>query len=49
VTHKHTTAEVPDLEQEKFFPRGAMAFFFAMIVLYVAIWFSVYFVMIGRR
>ena len=37
------------MEQDKFVPRGAMAFFIAMIVLYVAIWFSVYFVMIGRR
>ncbi len=37
------------MEQPKFVPRGAMASFIGMILLYVVIWFSVYFVMIGRR
>jgi hypothetical protein len=37
------------VEQQKFVPKGAMASFIGMIVLYVVIWFSVYFVMIGRR
>jgi hypothetical protein len=33
---------------DKFFPRGAIASFVVMIVLFVAIWFSLYFVAIAR-
>jgi len=33
---------------KKFFPRGAIASFVVMIVLFVAIWFTLYFVAIAR-
>ncbi len=35
-------------KQEKFFPSGAIAFFIALILLCLAIWFGIYFIMIER-
>ncbi len=35
--------------QEQFRPVGAVAFFFAMIVFYALIWFSVYTLMLSWR
>ena len=32
----------------QFFPRGAIASFIVMIVLFVVIWFSLYFVAVAR-
>ena len=32
----------------EFFPRGAIASFVVMIVLFVAIWFALYFVAVAR-
>lgn len=33
---------------EKFFPKGAIAFFIGLLVLGAVIWFSIYFLMINR-
>ena len=35
-------------DEAPFFPRGAVAFFAAMIVFYAAFWFLILAVMIGR-
>jgi hypothetical protein len=35
-------------QKEKFFPAGAIAFFFLLVALCLAIWFGIYFIMIGR-
>lgn len=34
--------------QEPFFPRGAIASFVLMVVLYLVIWFGVYSIIVGR-
>lgn len=41
---KPKTAALP----EKFFPSGAIAFFIALVLLCLVIWFGVYFLMIER-
>jgi len=33
--------------EEKFIPKGAIAFFIALLLLTAIIWFSIYFMMIG--
>lgn len=33
---------------EKFFPSGAIAFFIVLVILCLAIWFGIYFLMIER-
>lgn len=33
---------------EKFFPKGAIAFFMLLVVMCLAIWFGIYFIMIER-
>lgn len=33
---------------QEFFPRGAIAFFFAMIGFYLVLWLTMYWVMAGR-
>ena len=39
----------PDVTQEeKFVPRGAIAFFIALLALGAVIWFSIYFIMLAR-
>jgi len=35
-------------ENEKFIPRGAIAFFILLLLLSAAIWFGIYFIMLGR-
>jgi hypothetical protein len=35
-------------EQDSFFPRGAIASFVAMIVLYIGLWFALYLLMAYR-
>lgn len=35
-------------DQEKFIPRGAIAFFILLALLSAAIWFGIYFIMLGR-
>ncbi|HKH60912.1 MAG TPA: hypothetical protein VKA49_08780 [Flavitalea sp.] len=35
-------------EKEKFYPTGAIAFFIALVILCLAIWFSIYFIMLDR-
>lgn len=38
-----------DLEDSKpFFPSGAIAFFVLLLLLYAGIWFTLYWIMIGR-
>ena len=34
--------------EEKFIPKGAIAFFMLLIVLCAVIWFGVYFIMLSR-
>jgi len=36
-------------EQEKFIPKGAMAFFILLITLCAVIWFGIYFLMLNRN
>ena len=35
-------------EQEEFHPKGAIAFFVILIIMYMVMWFSLYFELIGR-
>lgn len=35
-------------EQEDFQPKGAIAFFLILIVMYTLMWFSLYFELLGR-
>ena len=37
-----------DFEQNKFVPKGAMAFFAVLIILCMVIWFGIYFLMLQR-
>jgi len=37
-----------ELKEEEFIPKGAMAFFIIMIVLFAVMWFSLYFELLGR-
>lgn len=34
--------------EEKFVPKGAIAFFVLLVLLCLAIWFGIYFLMLGR-
>ena len=34
--------------EEKFIPKGAIAFFFVLILLALAIWYGIYFLMLER-
>ena len=36
------------MEDEKFIPRGAIAFFILLIALSAVIWFGIYFLMLDR-
>ena len=43
------TDEQPMVESgEEFVPKGAMAFFLVMILVFAMMWFSIYFEMVGR-
>ena len=35
-------------EEKTFFPRGAIAFFILLLLLYAGIWFTLYWIMIKR-
>ena len=35
-------------EEEKFVPKGAIAFFIALVLLGLVIWYSIYFLMLER-
>ncbi len=35
-------------EQEEFYPKGAIAFFVILIIVYTVMWFSLYFELLGR-
>lgn len=53
VVDPHLTNEPPsgnrEAGEEKFTPKGALAFFFLMLVIYAGMWFSIYFDLIGRN
>lgn len=36
------------MDDEKFIPRGAIAFFILLLILSAAIWFGIYFLMLNR-
>lgn len=40
--------EREDFESEPFYPKGAIAFFVVMIVVFMLMWFSIYFDVVGR-
>lgn len=40
--------EGKDFESEPFYPKGAIAFFIVMIVVFMLMWFSIYFDVVGR-
>lgn len=45
----HASIKTEAIEQkEKFFPSGAIAFFIALVILCLIIWFGIYFLMIER-
>ena len=58
VTRRHDTAHgcvdapwpsIPDMQEETpFFPRGAVAFFGAMMIFYAAFWLLVMAIMVSR-
>jgi hypothetical protein len=35
-------------DEKKFFPKGAIAFFFALVLLSLLFWYGIYFLMIER-
>jgi len=37
-----------DADQEKFIPKGAIAFFIALVILALLFWYGIYFLMIER-
>ena len=37
-----------EMEDEEFYPKGALAFFIVMIVMFLVMWFSLYFELLGR-
>lgn len=39
----------PSNEEEKFIPKGAIAFFVLLILLCLVIWFGIYFLMLQRN
>ncbi len=37
-----------EMADEEFYPKGALAFFIVMIVMFMVMWFSLYFELLGR-
>lgn len=35
-------------DEQEFYPKGAIAFFVAMIIIFAIMWFSIYFEVLGR-
>lgn len=48
VTNESTVHSQPANELHNFTPKGAMAFFTLMILMFTAMWFSIYFELIKR-
>ena len=42
------TTIIGSLEEKKFYPTGAIAFFIALVILCLVIWFGIYFIMLDR-
>lgn len=40
--------EPPETDQHEFYPKGAIAFFVALILLFLVLWFIMYFEVLGR-
>ena len=40
--------ELKENNEEKFIPKGAIAFFFVLVLLGLAIWYTIYFLMLDR-
>ena len=40
--------QLTSFDEKKFFPSGAIAFFFALVALGLIIWFGIYFLMLER-
>jgi hypothetical protein len=40
--------ENSEQETEEFKPRGAIAFFLVLLVFFIAVWFTLYFQLLGR-
>jgi hypothetical protein len=40
--------EKNEFKEDEFVPKGAMAFFIIMIVMFTVMWFSLYFELLGR-
>jgi hypothetical protein len=40
--------EESEKQSEEFIPKGAVAFFIVMIILFTIMWFSIYFEVLGR-
>ncbi|HET9276570.1 MAG TPA: cytochrome c oxidase subunit 2A [Flavitalea sp.] len=47
-TAKVETSIIRASEEKKFYPTGAIAFFIALVILCLAIWFGIYFLMLDR-
>jgi hypothetical protein len=47
-THKYAIMK-PDMLQEDFKPKGAVAFFILLIILSLTIWFGIYYIMLQRN
>lgn len=41
-------SEAMILNEKKFYPTGAIAFFVALVILCLVIWFGIYFIMLDR-
>ena len=44
----HPGSEAAILKEKKFYPTGAIAFFVALVILCLVIWFGIYFIMLDR-
>jgi|GEM_PF-4202342 len=47
-TSRATTLDNGGAKQDRFFPSGAIAFFVSLVILCLAIWFGIYFLMLDR-
>ncbi len=46
---RNDRARMEDLPEKPFFPRGAVAFFVTMMVVYAGVWLLIAGIMVGRR
>jgi hypothetical protein len=48
VHQKQTTKKAEEFDEKNFKPRGAFAFFILLVILGMAIWYGIYFLMLER-